>query len=193
LYQKGDGNYDDALKYFQRAFETLKKFTPLSSDSTDQNENVGKDGNDEQYKLLLATTTGSISNVYKMQHKYESAVDFSRQALAILISAVGEQHPDVANTYNTLGEIYASHGNVVESLHMYEKAKDIFTKTFGRDHPHTALCHFNIGLMLRKDPDRIPEATEAFQKARNRWAKSLGSDNFHVLEAEKQLTELKDE
>jgi tetratricopeptide (TPR) repeat protein len=196
LFQQGEAYYDYALKQFLYAYNILQRLDPASNSEGELREKQasedGEDSSVEHYKLILATTIESICNIYKLQDRLGEAQDFCQQALQLSLNVASNRHPNVASLYNTLGELYSAQGNIFQSLKMYEQARDIFAKLFGKNHPHTASVHFNIGLALRKDPDRRKEAIMEIETARDQWTKSMGADgSVHIRKAEKLLAELR--
>jgi tetratricopeptide (TPR) repeat protein len=186
LFEKGNDNYEDALKYFLHAYDILKGFTEESDMGNYQLDDSGKGS----CQLILTTAITSVGTIYKQQCKFDEAIEFYQQALTFLIDKIGRKKHDVATVYNHLARTYTEQNKIDKSLEMYTKAKEIFTSIYGDQHPETASCYYRIGLMLREDPNRITEAIDSIQKARDRWFKEYGSDNVNVLDAEKCITEL---
>jgi tetratricopeptide (TPR) repeat protein len=196
LFQQGNAFNDNALQQFLYAYEILKRFDLASiSENKLGDKQTSKEVGAcslEHYKLMLATAIESISDIYKTEDRLDEARDFCQQALTLYLSVAGERNTDVALLYNNLGEIHSAQGNIAQSLEMYDKARVAFTKRFGKNHPHTASVHFNIGLALRKDPNRLKDAIMEIEKARDQWTKSMGADGyFHIKKAEDLLTELR--
>ena len=63
--------------------------------------------------------------MYDSQGKYEEALDYYNKALTIRINKLGEDHPDVATTYNNIANVYDSQGKYEEALDYYNKALTI--------------------------------------------------------------------
>jgi tetratricopeptide (TPR) repeat protein len=186
LVEKGNLHYDDALKYFLDAYEISQEFT----DETDLENHIIKEAGGGSGQLILTTTIESICTIYQHQNKFDEAINFYQQALELLIDKIGRKKPDVATVCIRLAQVFTEQKMFNKSLEMYKKAKEIFASIYGDKHPETASCYYNIGLMLREDPNRITEAIDAMQKARDRWLKEFGSDHANVIDAEKCITEL---
>ncbi|KAJ1463766.1 expressed protein, partial [Baffinella frigidus] len=60
------------------------------------------------------------------------------KGLAIKIKALGEDHPDVAATYNNIASVYDKQGKHEMALELYEKGLAIKIKALGEDHPSVA-------------------------------------------------------
>ena len=61
---------------------------------------------------------------------------------------LGEGHPDVATSYNTIGVALDSQGRYDEALVYYRKALAIRIKVLGEEHPDVASSYNNIGNAL---------------------------------------------
>ena len=183
MYRKG--NYDESLNYHQQAKTLLE-------------DTYGKDSPN----LALATTIGSIGNVYKSQSKLNEALDEFKTAHTMLETILGtSNHPDVASSFNNMGLVLSQQGNYEQALKVYQAAKESFTNSLGNEHPHTGSCHYNIGLVLKSmsasgsgsaSSDRdssLQQAKEEFQKAKEIWESSLGPQHPHTEMAKQSIQE----
>ncbi len=84
---------------------------------------------------------------------YQNALKYIRSSLKIRKSLLGEEHPDVADSYNTLGGIYFYIQNYEEALKYFEQALDIRISCLGEAHPSVAGSYNNIANVyaLQKD------------------------------------------
>ncbi|WP_372478254.1 tetratricopeptide repeat protein [Nostoc mirabile] len=57
---------------------------------------------------------------------------------------LGEEHPDVATSYNNLAALYKSQGQYSDAEPLYKKALDIAELSLGVDHPNTANIRENL-------------------------------------------------
>ena len=69
----------------------------------------------------------------------ENALVQYQKALEIFIKVSGQDHPDVAISYQNLAALYKSQGNHVQTKEMATKAYHIFLKVLGPDHPYTQM------------------------------------------------------
>ena len=60
-------------------------------------------------------------------------VQFHR-AFEIRIQVLGKDHPDVANSGESIAAIYKGHGKFEEALEIYELALAARIRVFGQDH-----------------------------------------------------------
>ena len=62
----------------------------------------------------------------------------------MLLSIFGEQHLDVATSYNVIGLVYDSQGNYTKALEYHEKSLAIRLSIFGENHPDVADSYENL-------------------------------------------------
>ena len=79
------------------------------------------------------------------QGKYDEALVYYQKALTIRIKVLGEEHPDVATSYNNIGAALEAQGKYDEALVYYQKALTIRIKVLGEGHPDVATSYNNIG------------------------------------------------
>ena len=56
----------------------------------------------------------------------------------------GEEHSDVATSYNNLAGVYYRFGECNRAKELYEKALIILKKTFGEEHPNVKTLYNNL-------------------------------------------------
>ena len=122
---KDQGNYDEALKFYNMTLEIREKI-------------LGKDHPD------TAITYNNIADVYHVQGNYDEALNFNYMALEIREKKLGKDHPYTAITYNNIACIYKAQGNYDEALKFYNMALKIQEKELGKEHPDTALTYDNM-------------------------------------------------
>ena len=59
-----------------------------------------------------------MQSIYKPKGK---ALEYCEKSLAIRIQTLGENHPDVARSYNNIGLTYINKGDCNKALEYYEK------------------------------------------------------------------------
>ena len=82
------------------------------------------------------------------QGEYAEALESFQKALMILIKVLGEQHPDVATSYNNIGGALGSQGKHSEALVHHQKALTIELNVLGEEHPSPSL-QLRIGFPLK--------------------------------------------
>ena len=52
-----------------------------------------------------------MGKVHKLKGDYDKALEYYNKSLAIRLNALGEKHPDVADSYNNIGMVYHAKGD----------------------------------------------------------------------------------
>jgi tetratricopeptide (TPR) repeat protein len=115
---------------------------------------------DEKEKGQLYYYLGWIKND---QGKYTEAITYYEKSLEIR-QKTPENHPDLANSYNNIGDVYINIGEYSKALSYYEKALEIYQKTLPANHPNLATSYNNIGLVY-KDMGEYSKALSYYKKA----------------------------
>ena len=89
---------------------------------------------------LVALAEGQVSE----------GLTLCQQALALRIKAYGPEHPEVAESYNSLGRALYLATRDKESMGPLTRALEIWEKTLGPDHPDTAQALYNLGNTLEQ-------------------------------------------
>ena len=206
------GNHEEALKAYQTGLDILCAKEPNHPDTAASWNNVGLtylkmgeaekalEHHQEALRILtgiygpknpnLATTIGSIGNVYKTQELWQQALKEYEVAHELLESAIGtSDHPDVASSYNNMGLVLSQLPNrEKEALEKYRAACESFKKSLGSEHPHCGSCHFNIALMLQSQGLK-EEAKAEFEAAKEIWTVHFGPGHVYIQNAQKGVDE----
>ncbi len=94
--------------------------------------------------------------------RYAEAEPLYECALGINERALGEEHPDTAQSLNNLAGLYESQGRYTKAEPLYERALGIRERALGAEHPSTATSLNNLALLYRSQ-GRYAEA-EPLQK-----------------------------
>jgi tetratricopeptide (TPR) repeat protein len=98
----------------------------------------------------------------------------------ILLKALGEDHPQLAPTFGSIGNVFKSQKKYDDALIQYRKAHGLLLQQWGTsDHPDVASSHNNIGLVLAAQ-SKFPEALEEYQKGQQSFAAALGAQHPHT-------------
>jgi tetratricopeptide (TPR) repeat protein len=111
--------------------------------------------------------------------QHDEALEYYQKALAIRLKQLGPDHPDVANSYNNIGEIHRAKAEYDKALEYYQKSLAIVLKQLGADHPYVATSYNNIGL-VHKAKAEYDKALEYYQKSLAIMLKQLGPDHPSV-------------
>ena len=96
--------------------------------------------------------------------KYNKALDYYQQSLAIRKQAFGEFHPDVTLSYNNIGLVYDDLGDYVRALEYHQQSLAIKIQLYGDSHPDVAISYNNIGSVYYSQGD-YTHALEYFQQS----------------------------
>jgi tetratricopeptide (TPR) repeat protein len=108
--------------------------------------------------------------------RFRDAEPSLSEALAIRLKWLGEQHPDTANSYNTLALCLGNQGKAGEALPLFRKALAIREKLHGGQHPHTATGYNNMAYCL-SSLGKAGEALPLFRKALAIFEKLYGEQH----------------
>ena len=79
--------------------------------------------------------------------KYEEAIPYAKQVLAIREKVLGNEHPLVATSLNNLAELYRVIGRYSEAEPLYKRSLEIREKTLGSEHPSVAQSLNNLAVL----------------------------------------------
>jgi CHAT domain-containing protein/tetratricopeptide (TPR) repeat protein len=104
------------------------------------------------------------------------AISYLQSALQKALPWLGENHPEVAQSYNNIGTVYQEQGRYAQALENHQKALAIKLAVFGENHPVTARSYNNIGLVYQAQA-RYAQALENYQKTLTILLASLGENH----------------
>jgi len=110
---------------------------------------------------------------------YGEAKLFLEQALDIRKKVLGEDDPDLAETFNDFAGLYKAQGKYEKAEEFYNTALNIEKKVLGEDHPGLATTIGNLGL-LYQDQGKYEKAEEFYNTALNIKKKVLGEDHPNI-------------
>ncbi|MBP5977263.1 tetratricopeptide repeat protein, partial [Brasilonema sp. CT11] len=79
---------------------------------------------------LIWVFTG-LGRFYEGQGLYALAKPWLEQCISVVQSRLGEEHPDVATSYNNLAEVYRSQGRYTDAEPLYIKASELLRRLLG--------------------------------------------------------------
>ena len=83
--------------------------------------------------------------MYNRLGEYNEAKYLHEKALMIRKKIFGEDHADVASSYNNLASVYFSLGECNQAKELHEKALTIHKKIFGEDHANVGESYRIVG------------------------------------------------
>ena len=117
--------------------------------------------------------------VYHRIGKYSQAEGFHQKALMIRKNIFGEDHTDVALSYNNLASVYSSLAEYNQAKELYEKALVIWKKINVEDHVDVATCYNNLASVYIS-LGKYNQAKELCEKALMIRKKIFGEDHADI-------------
>ncbi|GHN03020.1 hypothetical protein WSM22_45090 [Cytophagales bacterium WSM2-2] len=154
------GRGDLAQDYFEQARDTFKQ--------------LGKESSKE-----AALNFSNLSLLFWSEGKFGQAEENGLLALQLRQSIFGNESEESAASLNNLGLVYGG-VDADKALDYYEKAKAIYEKIYGSEHPKIAVANTNIGLMYF-NLKLFGDAINNFESAQAIWKKTY--PNGHPNEA----------
>ena len=154
-----------------------------------------KDVVDLAYNLLENTddtSTGALTRkgrifnmsgmVYCSLREYNYAKELHEKALAIRKNIFGEDHPNVATSYNNLASVYYRLAEYNKAKELHEKALMIRKNSFGEDHADVAISYSTLALVYYSMGE-YNQAKELHKKALVIRKKIFGEDHVDVAKS----------
>ena len=129
--------------------------------------------------LLKGAILNTSGQVYDSIGKYSQAEGFHKKALIIRKKIFGEDHTDVASSYNNLASVYSSLGEYNQAEKLYEKALVIWKKINVEDHVDVATIYDNLASVYWS-LGKNNQAKELHEKALMIRKKILDEDHPHI-------------
>lgn len=127
---------DDDLpveKRIEAAHETFKEAYALANES---------DYEQRKYMDLLEEYEKFLSG-YGM---YKECRVVQKELLDVRLSILGQEHTDVAKSYNNIGSVFMHLGDISNALEYHQKALRIWSSVYDECHPAVSTSYNNIGL-----------------------------------------------
>jgi len=110
------------------------------------------------------------------QRKYAEALPLAEKALEIRRRLLTDDHPDTANSYNTLAYDLNAQGKYAAARPLFEKALEIRRRLLSDDHPHTASSFNNVAYNLNVQ-GKYAAAQPLYEKALEIYRRLLSDDH----------------
>ncbi|MEM1269285.1 MAG: serine/threonine-protein kinase, partial [Bacteroidota bacterium] len=131
----------------------------------------------------IGTALNNIGNSYYSMGRIAEADSFMRQALAVDLYVLGENHPYVAIDYNNLGTLAGTEGRFEESLAYYRSALEIYEAQEDPSNPSLYNTLFNVAV-TEQDLGQFAEAEATYQRVISSRQRYLGEEHPATLNAE---------
>ncbi|WP_373526279.1 tetratricopeptide repeat protein [Nostoc sp.] len=134
---------------------------------------------------------GGLHRFYSGQGLYAIAEPWCQQCVSVVQTRLGEEHPDVATSYNNLAFLYYSQGRYSKAEPLYKKALKLMQRLLGEEHPDVASSYNNLAALYNSQ-GRYSEAEPLYKKALSIAELSLGVDHPNTATIRENLKLLGD-
>ena len=192
------GEYDEALIYYEKAFEIYKllpsndpQFAQFCIGYGGVHEKMGKHSIavtlyekaiEIQKQALpsnhidLAMSYNNMGVVYGEMCEYSKELSYYEKALEIQHQSLPPNHPSLAFSYGNISVAYQNMGEYSKALSYYEKALEIQQQSLSSNHPNVAMLYYNIGLLYEEMSD-YSKARSFYEQAVNVGQHALSSSH----------------
>ena len=167
---------DTRISYHKK---TLKKNEKVNTgDRARPNKNLDLNLHQEElYKSYL-----DQGHTLLQVQKYPKAIQSFEYALNIARGMFGEEHPDTAESYFSIGVAQFALGNFSSALQSHQRALDIRAKLFKEEHSDTAESYFSIGV-TQHALGNFSSALQSDQRALDIRVKLFGEEHPDTAES----------
>lgn len=166
LIESENGNYDDALVFYNKSLSvapdslsesSIKTYANISSIYHDKNQmdladvylnRAIEDATRLNDKLILATCYSNKGVYCHGQGRDEEALQLYEKALKNQKEIFPPSHPSIASTLSNIAISYYSLSRIKESLNYTSQALAIYTEAYGEKHPDVARCFNSLSTTL---------------------------------------------
>jgi tetratricopeptide (TPR) repeat protein len=148
----------------------------------DKKEAVNYLDNVNTKSYFIIEDAGLLSQLGECELKfaeYDKALEYYEMCLEIELKTLGEEHIDVAGSYNNIGDVWDAKGNYDKALEYYEKSLVITLKLLNDDSLSIAHSYNNIG-GIWANKGNYDKALEFQKKSLLIRLKSLGEEHPFV-------------
>ena len=125
----------------------------------------------------------------KSQGGYSEAVPLAQRALAIQEKALGPNHPDVAQSLNSLATLYLELARYANAEPLFKRSLKIYEMVYGLDHPTVALVLNNLAQVYKRQ-GRYADAEPLLKRSFEIQTKTVGPSHPDTAISLNNLAEL---
>ena len=140
--------------------------------------------------IQMARVLEGICNVLVRRGRAAEALAPAEEALPIAIEAAGEESLDAALAYSSVAEIHRTLGHPERALPLFRKARMMYEKVLGPDHPRVAALLSQEGLILMDD-GKSATAEQLMTDAVEKLERKCSTCNVELAIAENNLAILR--
>ena len=138
-------------------------------------ENISDTGDGSLLKVRIFSIYGNVSKNWCRRN----AKEMLEKALLIRKKILGEEHYEVATSYNDLGTMYGNIRNYSQAKELIEKALTIRKKIFDEEHSDVAASYNDLGAVYFGTGE-YNQAKKLYEKALMIDKKICGEDHIHI-------------
>jgi tetratricopeptide (TPR) repeat protein len=116
---------------------------------------------------------------YIKNHALEQTLECLELALLQGIPRLGNQHPEIAESYHNIGLVHYYKGDYDQAIKFYNKSLSIKIANFGENYSDVAKTYNNIGVIYM-DKGKYSQAIEILNRALTIWLSTFGENHPHV-------------
>ena len=131
---------------------------------------------------MSPNSLNNLAELYLAQGNYAAAEPLFQRSLDIYETALGETHPDVAQSLNNLAELYLAQGNYAAAEPLFQRSLDIRETALGETHPDVAQSLNNLAL-LYQDQGNYAAAEPLYQRSLDIRETALGETHPDVAQS----------
>ena len=175
-------------RFLQAMLEGVGPATALGRDTTmlrEIMEQTAQRLNDlKANSTVEADLRTTLGKVYSDLGEYTNAAAMHREALTLRKNALGNAHPDIADSLNDLAEVLYRQGDGVAAEATHREALAMRKKLFGNENATVAESLNNLAEALRRQGQaRYGEAENLFHEALAMRRKLLGDEHLAVAQS----------
>lgn len=146
------------LRELSRCHENLEDFAAALVVAEDElkllRSLVGTGG--ANMSLSIADALDNASNLQRRLKKYDDAIKYETEALALRQKTLGEHHIDVAHTLQRLAGLQCDNQNFVEALALLNRQENILKLLVGTEHPDYVSCQRKLKSVESRSKEHKP-------------------------------------
>jgi len=118
----------------------------------------------------------AVGRLHYEKGDFDVAVDNQERALALLESALGGDHPEVATVLGSLGATYYRQGDHARARDRFQRSLDIRERVFGNEHPIVARSVYRLAIVAATELD-YKRSEELYRRALELFLRAHGEEH----------------
>ena len=146
-YLQAAGRTARNLYRYKEALPWLESFVRLSRQSGDSDP------------VALALAQRELAYTYVLSGQHQKAGSLYKEAMTALARKLGQDHPEMAVSWQQIGELQETLGEYDKAVSLYRKALEIMEKKRGPEHPALASILAKLAALcmeLEMEPQAVP-------------------------------------